>query len=97
MPATIITNFCKYLKHKKYPKYGLSAISNIIAKDANDTNVKAQLMLLVHITKLNLPIQLSALYYTEFQNMVVFAELTTQMQIWKNLALKVLTHKNVSC
>lgn len=96
MSSVIIQNICKYTDNAKYPKYGLNAIKSVITKDLDDQHSQAQLMLLVHITKMKLSIYESALFCKFFSRMRIKTEYTDQLRAWKDVAYKVLAHSEVS-
>lgn len=96
MSAVIVDNFCKYCPEDMYPHYGLKAIKNVITKDVNDPNTKIQLTILIHVTKLKAStIIRSALYCHDFQSMVLQTERSTQLDVFENVAKKVLQHYHV--
>lgn len=98
MPAVIICNFCdNYSAYPRlYPKNGLVALKNIVTKNLEDEHTKAQLTLLVHVSKMELEPERSALYILEFQNMVIKTELTSQVESWKTMILKLFSNTDVS-
>lgn len=96
MSCVIIQNLCKYTDSAKYPKYGLNAIKSVITKNLDDEDSQAQLMLLVHLTKMKLSIYESAMFFKCFERMRIKTEYTEQLNAWKDVAYKVLAHSEVS-
>lgn len=96
MPSVVIQNFCQYCNPPKYPKYGLNALQRIITKSVEDEDAQLQMMLIVHISKMDLSIYESALYYKSFERMTANIENPEQVAIWKEIAHKVLAHSEVS-
>lgn len=74
----------------------LNIIKRIITKDIDIEDTRIQLMLMVHITKIQIPIHKLARFYKSFEEMTMVSEMTDRLNIWKDLALKVLVHTQVS-
>lgn len=96
MPATVIDNFCSNYVDQIYPLRGLRAIKNMVVKSIDEDDTKAQLTLMVHVSKMQLTPNESTLHFTQYQEMCLITELTSQLDIWYKLAMKVLEHKEVS-
>lgn len=95
MPAVIVNNFCKN-NYKTFPMFGLRAIFTIIKRDVRESTTRAQMILMVHLTKMKLTAPHAAIYYEDCSLMII-AEMSEQLHVWKSFAPTVLQHNDVSC
>lgn len=96
MPAVIICNFCDtYSVYREYPKSGLTALKTIVTKNVQDEHTKAQLTLLVHVSKMDLEPMRSARHIVDIQSMILKNELTHQVESWKTMILKLYSNNDV--
>lgn len=73
--------------------YGLIALKEILTKDCNDKNARLAMVLLVHVTKMDMAIKDSATYFEHFVNI---EEITGRdVSAWRTLGHKVFAHNGV--
>lgn len=87
-------NLCKY--GDKYELDILNVVKRILLKDITEDDCKLQLTFLVHLTKTIIPKNRMAGLYRSIEYMTSNIEVTHQLLTWKNVAILVLNHPQVS-
>lgn len=93
MPGVVVLNFAKF-SGSTIPKYGLEALNKIVTKDTAAEDTKVQLMLMVHVTKLNVPEP--EVIFKHIENATCNVDVTATMVSWIDIAYKVVQHFEVS-
>lgn len=96
MPGIILMNLCKYCDDAKFRISALNTIKRIITKDINENDTKIQLALLVHMSKIKLPVDKLPNLYLSIDQMTTEVEITHRLIMWQDVALKVMEHTEVS-
>lgn len=99
MPAVILMNFSSHYGDKlkiPFPNKGFTALANIIQRNGLDIHARAQLTLLVHITKMDMQLWLTVLLFMKIEALFVHTNLTQELEQWKWIALKTINHPQVS-
>lgn len=90
----MIVNFCKtYAETKMFPKIGIETFTKIIASESPD--VDAQKILLVHLTKRRLHINLFNFIVIQTDNMKIKRDMMDDEKKWIKLATNVINHEKV--
>ena len=92
-------NFCNNYSQKlkiSFPNKGFSSLVTIVQRHSTDIHVRAQMTLMVHITKMNMPLWLTVLLFMKIENLFVHSNLTRNLEEWKSVAWKTIYHPQVS-
>lgn len=99
MPAVVIMNFSSHYGEKlkiSFPNKGFTALANIVQRNGSDIHTRAQLTLMVHITKMEIKLWLAVLLFMKIEVLFVHTSLTQQLEQWKSIVLKTIDHPQVS-
>ncbi|CAF3332548.1 unnamed protein product [Rotaria sp. Silwood2] len=99
MPAVVIMNFSSHYGEKlkiSFPNKGFTALANIVQRNGSDIHARAQLTLMVHITKMEMQLWLAVLLFMKIEDLFVHTNLTQQLEQWKSIVLKTINHPQVS-
>ena len=92
-------NFANHYGEKlklSFPKKGFQSLAVIVQRNGSDIHARAQLTLLVHVTKMELQLWLTVLLCMKTEDLFVHTSLTAQWQEWKSAVLKTIHHPQVS-
>lgn len=91
-------NFVSHYDEKlkiSFPNKGFIALANIVQKSTSDIQARAQLTLMVHITKMEMQLWLVVLLFMKTEGLFVHTSSTEQMAHWKSIVLKTISHPQV--
>ncbi|CAF1597840.1 unnamed protein product [Didymodactylos carnosus] len=95
MPSVVIMNFSNYYGEKlkiSFPHKGFTALAVIVQRDSSDINVRAQLTLMIHITKIEMQLWLAVLLFMKTETLFNHTSLAQQLEQWKSTVLKTINH-----
>lgn len=96
MAAVIVENMIKFSPNRKFPLISLRAVGNIISKSVNIEEVRLQHMLLVHLTKMDLDVNMfTHMVFLYFNTMTTDINVDSRFEDWETIADRVLHHRHV--
>ncbi|CAF3533287.1 unnamed protein product [Rotaria socialis] len=98
MPAVVIMNFSSNYGEKlkiSFLNKGFTALANIIQRNGSNIHARAQLTLMVHITKMEMQLWLVVLLFMKIEDLSARTNLTQQLEQWKSIALKTISHPQI--
>ncbi|CAF3982985.1 unnamed protein product [Rotaria sp. Silwood1] len=99
MAAVVIMNFSNHYGEKlkvSFPNKGFTALANIVQRNGSDIHSRAQLTLMIHITKIQMQLWLAVLLFMKIEGLFVHTSLTQQLEEWTSIVLKTVNHPQVS-
>lgn len=93
MPGVIVSNFAKY-GDRSIEKYGLDYLKKIITKNPEEDDTKLQLMMMVHLSKLN--VDDPASLFINVEGATIRVDNTEALNSWIAISHSVLQHTGVS-
>ncbi|CAF3790133.1 unnamed protein product [Rotaria sp. Silwood1] len=98
MAAVVIMNFSNHYGEKlkvSFPNKGFTALANIVQRNGSDIHSRAQLTLMIHITKIQMQLWLAVLLFMKIEGLFVHTSLTQQLEEWTSIVLKTVNHPQI--